>query len=137
MPSLDINKTSYLSLAVEARKALNALDLYSHDKTKTDELERALNDAASSLRALHSEGPLGLRLQASSSYEDFEQVQTLFEVESSLREEGLADRLAAAVSTDDERVGERNRELAYRFFSALENRALRNFRNPSRSALTR
>lgn len=137
MPSLEVNKTSYLSLAVEARKALNALDLYSRDKTDSQELERALNDAASSLRSLHSEGPLGLRLQASTSYEDFEQIQTLFEVESSLREEGLADRLAAAVPTADERTGELNRELAYRFFTALENRALRNFRNPSRSALTR
>jgi hypothetical protein len=76
-------------------------------------------------------------LHAGSSYESYEQIRTLLEVQSTMKDEHLADRLSAVGVSPDPAEQNRNIELAIMFFSALENRALQRYNRSAGSAFGR
>jgi hypothetical protein len=137
MVSTDSDRANYLSLALDARKTIKELTRFSESDAETPgpELREALNDAAESLRALASGGSLFDRLR--SSYEYYEQIRTLEEVQSSMKDEHLADRLSALNTSTNPREREKNIEFAMAFFMALENRALQRYNGSVFSTLAR
>ena len=137
MVSASTDRTNYLSLALDARKTIKALGQLLHTGSESIELRQALDDTVESLRALSSGGSLFARLHAGSSYESYEQIRTLLEVQSTMKDEHLADRLSAVGVSPDPAEQNRNIELAIMFFSASENRALQRYNRSAGSAFGR
>lgn len=133
MVSVNTDRTNYLSLALDARKTIKALMQAAQTGTETEELKGAIRDTVESLRALSSGALLFANLNPQFSYQNYEQVKTLEEVQSAMKERNVADRLSEL----NDAVEPGNREeiinLAILFFSALENRALQRY-NTSASA---
>lgn len=118
---------NYLSLALDARKAIKALLQFSEKGTESVELKDALDDTVESLRALTSGGSLFDRLHQQSPYQYYEQIKTLQEVQSAMKDEHLADKLSDLSSNPDPAQRRQNIQIAITFFSALENRALQRY----------
>lgn len=122
------NRSSYLALALDARKTINALLQLNRARDPNVEIsadvKSVIQGAVESLKALASGGSLFAHLEGASSYGSYEQIRTLHEVQAAMNEVQLEDRLAAVLSGADPEKQGRSRELAIRFFSALENRAL-------------
>jgi hypothetical protein len=128
------DRTNYLSLALEARKTIKELLQFSETGTESAELKEALNDTVESLRALSSGSSLFAHLHPRSSYEYYEQIRTLQEIQSVMKDENLADRLSALSGSLDANERKQNLEIALTFFSALENRALQRYNRSTGSA---
>jgi hypothetical protein len=138
MVNTTADSANYLSLALDARKAIKALLQFSEKGTESVELKEALNDTVESLRALAVEGSsLFGRLHAQSPYQYYEQIKTLQEVQSAMKDERLADKLADLGSNRDPTQRREHIELAIAFFSALENRALQRYHRSGGSAVGR
>jgi len=137
MVSASTNRTNYLSLALDARKTIKALGQRLQTGAESAEVKQALDDTAESLRALSSGGSLFARLHAGTSYESYEQIRTLQEVQLTMKDEHLADRLATVGASPDPAERSRNIEWAITFFSALENRALQRYNRSAGSAFGR
>ena len=134
MVSVNTDRTNYLSLALDARKTIKALMQASATCTESDELKGAIDDTVESLRALSSGALLFARLHPQFPYQHYEQVKTLEEVQSAMKEEHVADRLSELNSTVDPGHREQLIKLAISFFSALENRALQRYNTSASSA---
>ena len=134
MVSLNTDRTNYLSLALDARKTIKALRQAVQTGTETEELKGAIHDTVESLRALSSGELLFSNLNPQFSYQHYEQVKTLEEVQSAMKEQNVADRLSELNDAlePDQRVAIIN--LAILFFSALENRALQRYNTSASSA---
>jgi hypothetical protein len=137
MVSASTDRTNYLSLALDARMTIKALGQLLQTGSESTELRQALEDTVESLRALSSGGSLFARLHAGSSYESYEQIRTLQEVQLTMKDEHLADRLSAVGAGPDPAERNRNIEWAITFFSALENRALQRYNRSAGSAFGR
>jgi hypothetical protein len=134
MVSVNTDRTNYLSLALDARKTIKALMQASETGTETPQLKGAIDDTVESLRALSSGALLFSHLQPQSPYQHYEQVKTLDEVQSAMKDEHLADRLSELKDTVDPAHREKIIKLAIAFFSALENRALQRYNTSASSA---
>jgi hypothetical protein len=133
MVNVNTDRTNYLSLALDARKTIKALMQASQTGTETAQLKGAIEDTVESLRALSSGELLFAHLHPQFPYQHYEQVKTLEEVQSTMKDAHLADRLSELKDTVDPAHREEIIRLAIVFFSALENRALQRF-NTSASA---
>src|SRR5438874_1632389 len=87
MVSASTDRTNYLSLALDARMTIKALARLRQTGSESTELRQALDDTVESLRALSSGGSLFARLHAGSSYESYEQIRTLQEVQLTMKDE--------------------------------------------------
>ena len=134
MVSVNTDRTNYLSLALDARKTIKALMQASQTGTETPELKGAIHDTVESLRALSSGALLFSHLHPQFPYQHYEQVKTLEEVQSAMKDEHLADRLSELKDTVDPAHREEIIKLAIAFFSALENRALQRYNTSASSA---
>jgi hypothetical protein len=134
MVSVNTDRTNYLSLALDARKTIKALRQASETGNESDELKGAIDDTVESLRALSTGALLFARLHPLFPYQHYEQVKTLEEVQSAMKDEHLADRLSELNITVDPGHREELIKLAIVFFSALENRALQRYNTSSSSA---
>jgi hypothetical protein len=126
LSTLSDNTTS-LSLALDARLAIKALNVYRKDGVSEDRLQKAIGDAIKSLNALSSGSSLFDNITSSSPYESYSQIQTLREVQSEFADDHLADKLAASLGHTDVATREKSVDFAINFFVALENRALRKY----------
>ena len=128
-----VDRTNYLSLALDARKTVKALMQLSKG-VETTSLKEALEDTVESLRALKQGSSLSARLHPKSSFEYYEQIRTLQEVQSSMNDENLADKLSALNAEIDPNTQKQFLKIAITFFSALENRALQRYNRSAGSA---
>lgn len=122
--------TNYLSLALDARKAVNALREFSKTGVKSPELLQSLTDAVHSLNALQGAGGLFTGLHAPSTYEYYEQIKTLQEVQQAMGGAELVTHLSTIIS-GPRNEGRKQAALAVRFFVQLENRAMQRFNQAS------
>ena len=128
MPSTTSDNTSSLSLALDARTTIKALNAWRQGGEVHGELKVAMKDAVTSLRALNSGTPLFENLSPSSSFESYEQFQTLQEVQSAFPNDNVADKLASTMNEEmDPTQHQQYVAFAIAFFSALEKRALQKF----------
>lgn len=134
MVSVNTDRTNYLSLALDARKTIKALMQASETGTETPQLKGAIEDTVQSLRALSSGALLFANLHPQFPYQHYEQVKTLEEVQSAMKDQHLADRLSELKDTIDPARRKEIIELAIAFFSALENRALQRYNTSAASA---
>jgi hypothetical protein len=126
------DNTSSLSLALGARIAIKALyELQKGGKPKSA-LTKAMSDVTDSLKALSTPGaPLFAHLGPSSSFESFDQLQTLQEVKSTFPKVNVEEKLGLAISGPDPELRRQGVEFAIVFFSALERRARQKFNQPT------
>ncbi len=128
MQATTSDNTNSLSLALDARTAVKALNALRKGGEANEELKRALEDALTSLKALDSGSPLFANLSPSSAFENYEQIQTLQEVRSTFSENSveLEAKLSSVTNGNPAQVMD-GIEFAIPFFSALEKRALQKF----------
>ncbi len=106
-------RVHYLSLALDARRALNAI------RAATESLEILSTHA--DLYAKHSP----------EHYNQYEEIQILREVSSSLDPEPLIESLKSLLSGVTERATSNDLMVARKFFRALESRALHSYNDPT------
>ena len=123
-------RIQYLSLAMDARKAIEALCQFLETGERTPNLEKAIHDVANYLEAVEGGGDLYANLRADSSFEHFEQIQTLDEVKSALDDKRLVQRLEGVLEAPSTRTQRENAKYAIKFFSRLEGRALHHYNQP-------
>jgi hypothetical protein len=122
------DNTNSLSLALDARTAVKALNVLRKSGGEADsELKTAMEDALISLKALNSGAPLFASLSPSSAFENYEQIQTLQEVESAFPGVDVQAKLATVTNDNDPAQRHVGITFAIEFFSALEKRALQKF----------
>ncbi|MGO9316481.1 MAG: hypothetical protein ACLPXT_12230 [Terracidiphilus sp.] len=121
------DNTNSLSLALDARTAVKALNALQKGGEVREELERAMSDAVTSLNALSSGTPLFAHLSSTSSFENYDQIQTLQEVQKAFPDVDLAGKLALVTNANDPDQRQQGIMFAIAFFSALEKRALQKF----------
>lgn len=134
MVSVNTDRTNYLSLALDARKTIKALLQASETGSETQELKGAITDTVESLRALNTGALLFSHLHPQSPYQHYEQVKTLEEVQTAMKEDNLADRLSELNDVLEPAHRRDLLKLAISFFSALENRALQRYNTSASSA---
>lgn len=122
------DNTNSLSLALDARTAVKALNVLRKGGGEVrSELQTAMTDALVSLRALNSGAPLFAGLSPSSAFENYEQIQTLQEVESAFPGQDVEAKLALVTNERDPAQRQQGIAFAIEFFTALEKRALQKF----------
>jgi hypothetical protein len=127
------DNSSSLSLALGARIAIKALYELQKGGKANSELTKAMDDVTTSLKALSTPGaPLFAHLSSSSSFESFDQIQTLQEVKSTFPpEENVEEKLELAINAPNPELRQQGVEFAIVFFSALERRARQKFNQPT------
>jgi hypothetical protein len=124
--------SSSLSLALGARMAIKALYELQKGGEANKALKKEVRDVTTSLKALSTPGaPLFAHLSASSSFESFDQIQTLQEVKSIFPKEDVEKKLVLVLSSSDSKRRRQGIEFAIVFFTALERRARQKFNQPS------
>ena len=127
MLSTASDNTPSLSLALDARLAIKALNSYRANGERGTELRESISSAIASLNALRSGECLFDNIAVSSPYESYAQIETLREVQNQFADDQLPEKLGAALESTDMDVRERNIAVAIRFFTALEIRALKKY----------
>ena len=125
-------RVHYLSLALDARRALNAIRAADKGSERTDELRNSIRAAALSLEMLRTHADLYANLSPE-HYVQYEEIQTLREVSSSLDPEALTQSMKSLLASGEERPTADDFSLARRFFRALESRALHHYNDPASS----
>jgi hypothetical protein len=118
-------RSYYLALALDARRALNAL---ATGMNLAPAIE-AIKTAAESLEALNTPQNLYAKLHAEGGYEHLEQLRTLEDVQHYLKEENLKGKLEILAKKPV--FDEPSIAFARKFFLALESRALHYYDDPS------
>ncbi len=122
-------RINYLSLALQARSAMKRLRLLSATSEPAPELKSALQAALKSLTSQkHPEG-LYSKLYDEPGFNRFEEIQTVEEVIRVLDDPNLKDRIELILG-GQKYTGEDVRAVIG-FFSAVENRALYHYDDPS------
>jgi biopolymer transport protein ExbB/TolQ len=125
------DNSSSLSLALGARMAINALYALQKGGRANEALKKEVRDVTKSLKALSTPGkPLFAHLSSSSSFESFDQIQTLQEVKSAFPRENVEEKLELAIDASDSELQRQGVEFAIIFFSALERQARQKFNQP-------
>ena len=117
----------YLSLALDARRALNALRAAEKNGEQLAELRDSIRAAAESLRTIAAHADLYAK-HSPPRYTQYEEIQTLREVSSSFTTSPLLPSLTSLLTT--EKPTRDDLELARKFFRALESRALHHYNEP-------
>jgi len=126
------DNSSSLSLALGARMALNALYALQKGAEANKALRKEVSDVTASLKALSTPGaPLFAHLSSSSSFESFDQIQTLEEVKCTFPGQNVEEKLELAIGARDPEQRKQGIEFAIVFFSALERRARQKFNRPT------
>lgn len=121
------DNTNSLSLAIDARKAVKALMVSETSGVLDDQLRQVLADAVASLNALNSGTPLYSNLSKASSFESYDQIKAVHEVQLAMFDGKLAERLQLLLTDSASEHVQENKEDAIRFFTAIENQALQNY----------
>jgi hypothetical protein len=117
-------RVHYLSLALDARRALNAIRAADKGSERTDELRESIRAATESLDILRTHADL---------YVQYEEIQTLREVSSSLDPDSLIKSLKSLLASGEGKPSDEDFGLARKFFRALESRALHHYNDPTSS----
>ncbi len=125
-------RVHYLSLALDARRALNAIRAAGKGSERTNELRESIRAATESLDMLRTHSDLYAKLSPD-HYVQYEEIQTLREVSSSLDPDSLLQSLKSLLASGDEKPSAEDLGLARRFFRALESRALHHYNDPASS----
>lgn len=120
----------YLSLALDARRALNAIRGFTRGSEPSDELKDSIRSATESLRALAAHESLYANLSPE-RYVQFEEIQTLREVSSSIDCAVLIRTLESLLSENSSAAAAADLTSARKFFRALESRALHHYYDPA------
>lgn len=122
-------RIKYLSLALQARSAIKRLRLLSPASEPAPELRSALQAALNSLTGSKPQEGLYSRLYDEAGFNRFEEIQTVEEVISVLDDPNLKDRIERILK--GRKYGDEDIRTVIGFFSALENRALYHYDDPS------
>jgi hypothetical protein len=120
----------YLSLALDARRALNAIRAATRGSETSGELRDSIRAATESLRALSARESLYAKLSPD-FYVQFEEIQTLREVSSSIDSMALIQSLESLLTNEVATPTPGDLSAARKFFRALESRALHHYYDPS------
>lgn len=119
----------YLSLALDARRALNAIRAASKGNARPEELQDSIRAATQSLEALSTNADLYANLSPS-HYVQYEEIQTLREVISPIDSAPLVQSLKSLAENVSAPTTE-DLDSARRFFRALESRAMHHYNDPA------
>lgn len=119
----------YLSLALDARRALNAIHAASKGNLHAEELQDSIRAATQSLEALSTNGDLYANLSPS-HYIQYEEIQTLREV-SPMDPASLVQSLKSLLADNVEAYTTEALDSARKFFRALESRAMHHYNDPA------
>jgi hypothetical protein len=123
-------RINYLSLALQARSAIKRLRQLAPGSVLSPELRSALKAALNSLtEPTPQKGELYSKLYDEDGFNRFEEVQTVEEVLRVLGDSKLKEEIGNVMAGD--RYTEEDVRATIRFFSALENRALYHYDDPS------
>lgn len=120
----------YLSLALDARRALNAIRAASKGNVRPGELQDSIRAATQSLKALTTNADLYANLSPS-HYVQYEEIQTLREVMSPMDPVPLVQSLDSLLSENVNAPTTKDLDSARKFFRALESRALHHYNDPA------
>lgn len=123
-------RVHYLSLALDARRALNAIRAAGHGGEPPRELRDSIRAATESLRALSAHESLYAKLSPD-YYVQYEEIQTLREVSSSIDTEPLIQSLESLLGETAGAATPEDLGAARKFFRALESRALHHYYDPA------
>jgi len=123
-------RIQYLSLALDARKAIEALCAFLETGERSVKLKRSIRDVTNYLQAVQGGGDLYANLSGRSSFEHFEQIQTLDEVKNAFQDKDLVAKLEGVLKPGSSRAQRENAKYAIKFFSRLEGRALHHYNQP-------
>ena len=120
----------YLSLALDARRALNAIRAASKGNVHPEELQDSIRSATQSLEALSTNADLYAKLSPE-HYVQYEEIQTLREVSSSMDSAPLVQSLKSLLAGNVEAPTTEALDSARKFFRALESRAMHHYNDPA------
>ena len=120
----------YLSLALDARRALNAIRAASKGSVRPEELQDSIRVATQSLEALSANADLYAKLSPD-HYVQYEEIQTLREVISPLDPGPLVQSLKSLLASNVEAPTTEDLDSARKFFRALESRAMHHYNDPA------
>lgn len=121
-------RSSYLALALASRKALRSLDDYIERGKPDEQFTESVNEVIASLKATRDTTNLFGPVPKVSPFTNYEQLLTLEEVVSDLKDQNVIENLANLLTPDpDEESRRRNAREAVKFFYTLENRALHHY----------
>jgi hypothetical protein len=135
MPTLSVlmanrgEQINYLSLALVARSAIKRLKLLSPANEPAPELKSALKAALNSLTDSKPHEGLYSSLHDEGGFNRYEEIQTVEEVIKALGDPSLKEGIERILTS--ERYTKEDIRTALRFFSAVENRALYHYDDPS------
>ena len=121
----------YLSLALDARRALNAIRAAGKGIVRPEELQESIRAATQSLEALDQNADLYAKLSPDQDhYVQYEEIQTLREV-SPINPAPLLQSLKSLLEDGLNAPTAEDLESARKFFRALESRALHHYNDPA------
>lgn len=120
----------YLSLALDARRALNAIRAAGKGNVRPEELQDSIRTATQSLEALETNADLYAKLSPG-LYAQYEEIQTLREVRSLMDPAPLVQSLNSLLADNVEAPTTENLDSARKFFRALESRAMHHYNDPA------
>jgi len=124
------SRSRYLALALASRKALRSLGDYVRQGTIDAQLESMVGEVVECLKATRDANNLFGPTPKESPFTNYEQVVTLDEVESDLKDQNIdiIEKLSQPLNVhEDEESRRRDAADAIRFFYTLENRALHHY----------
>jgi hypothetical protein len=120
------NSDRYLALALVSRKALRSLNVYVKQGTEDAQLRKIFDEVVKSLRATKDANNLFGPMPTESPFTNYEQVQTLEEVETEHKD--IVAKLSRSLGMyTDENQRRQEAEPVIDFFYMLENRALHRY----------
>ena len=125
-------RVHYLSLALDARRAVNAIRAAKKGNLHSDELRDSVRAATESLEAISNRTNLYAN-HAPAHYVQCEEIQTLREVSSGIDTAPLLQSLKALMQGNKDAPQPSDLDLARKFFRALESRALHHYSDPASS----
>jgi hypothetical protein len=126
-------RSRYLSLALDARRAINAIRAVQESRGDLMELRHSIGAAAASLDAVSSDMDLYAHLASEqcAPYRRFEEIQTVVEASTTFESGILIPSLKSLLASESPQ--ESDLSVARKFFRALEGRALHHFNDPRSS----
>jgi hypothetical protein len=124
------DRSRYLSLALDARRAINAIRTVESKGTNLQELRHSIGAAAASLEAANSGADLYAHLAPGqcAPYRDSDELRAVVEASTAFSSDTLIPSLKSLLKSDEPAVSDL--EIARKFFRALERRALHQYNDP-------
>lgn len=121
-------RSHYLSLALDVRKLIDSLVLFVEREQRDESLDSGLRGFLESLKNVSAPVAIFSPLEGHPVFGHYEQILTLEEVKSALRDTNIAADVEAVLDPKgDLNTQKRNAYEAIRFLSALEGRALNHY----------